>query len=907
MSADRFIIKDLDCSYPGRGKVMHIEELKIESGEVVFILGNSGSGKSTLIETLGLMAENIDLKRVKRGQIQYFPDSTGKPIDYYDIWTGSKRISIPEIRQQNFNFIFQDNNLMPNFLNVQNVALADLRVLSNKRKTSESKAISAFKAVNLSKNTWRSLPKFASGGERQRVAVTRGLVPDFNVLFGDEPTGNLDKSNSKELFKLIRRKIDEQPDRAAVIVSHDIDLAIEYADKIVVLSNATKNEFISGKPKCDNFYEVLNENIFVVDENKKEERYWKGKDGNDVVGLRDKITDIIENNLNGCIPENNSSPVTPLKYGWPSKLLHWAAMKAFDKVLRGFRAFKTINRDFISLFLQNEFPVLNGKFNFIGIVLAFLFSFGILAWANGKLTSLEYEMKNPFLLTIDVLHKDVNMIDRTKEFLNEVMADESTVDHYELDYINYYNRDNLRFFNLQDTLFYGLYGRTIDPDDKLLEKIMKTERFNPVGRKFDDTFDFGLIVTRDMLKHIGYNGGDSNAPPFVFIQKYQDSSSVYKVPVPIIGIVDELPGNSSNTTYFLMTTNFYDNYKDSSSEFIHKYEFMRMLVFLSPGEVQLLKSSIERVNEEESKVTSLIGNILVETNKLKSPAISYYNTSSQGLSESEIVEGRNLYEIIIVPDPEKPIESLLMANEVYDIFNQTAAMQDFRDTIKKHLSETGITLGAEEYYTHSYFSKLNTNKHQERGAISFLFRDGSKISDFAFMFKEVTKQWDNSYEGLSMDLTKVITANSFEMIGNISLGSLLLIIILIMAILLYYVYNLINVHLFRVQKNIGTLMAFGVNIKSGYYLLIISFISVAFLIPFLMVSLTELIIWLIGLFYTVDLGEWVYFSLFKGLWGGGLTILTVLIVIGGVIWVLCQSNKKYFKLSPSELIYGKKG
>jgi lipoprotein-releasing system ATP-binding protein len=938
----KFEIKNLLCSYPSK-KVMYIEELNIKSGEIVFILGNSGSGKSTLIETLGLMANNIDKEKSKEGQIVYFQGYGTDPKDYHKIWNDGLSVGeLAEIRRQNFNFIFQDNNLMPSFLNYENVVLADLRgklgnIITSIRKTRES-----FKRLFLPRHTWKTIPRYCSGGEQQRVAFARGIVPDFEVLFGDEPTGNLDKSNSKVLFDHMVEKIKEKPERSAVIVTHDIELALKYATKIVVLKRALKKDENGNiiysktsdepaKPFGDENYEVLRNNIYLTDGlDSKGNKIWKYNSGNIVPDLQKEILDILDNNITGCVEINHERPQRKIR--WLNKVFACFSVWIFNLILKNKGGFKEINQTFMRLFLVREFAVLNGKFKFFGILLAFLASFIILAWTTGKLNSLEYEMNNPFVLTLDVILTDVSMIDPTQNYLNKVMRDNDTVAHYNLDTISYYNRDFLGFFDDEDGSSFGLMGRTIDPNDQLLDKIMETERINPVGRPFEDKYDFGIIVTRDLLKLIGYKGGDHDIPPFVTIEKWKSrddgdwtEGDLFHIPVPLIAVVDKLPGNTGNTNYFLITTNFYDNYKDSKSEFVYTNGLVRLMAYFNKSELQMLKNALKQTGEDLQHQLPTGNFIEIESRLLTTPALSYFlnqgasnNGGSFGCSRSRsanLVEEGNgngkttdqfsseipaIYEIILYPEKTSIPDSLQLQyiTEAYNQIINSAALKKFNSKLGKNLKNRKTTLPPEAYLSLSHFSKLNTTQTQMRDAISFLFSNGKKISEFANKFKEATKQFDPNYEGLSMDLTKVITANSFQIIGRISEASLFVIILLIMTVLFYYIYNIINFHLYKIQKNIGTLMAFGVNIRPGYFLLIITFILVAFLIPFAIVAITSKFI---DFYYPT-----INFSLFRDMRGIGLTVLTFFIVICGLVIVLIKNNKKYFKVSPSDLIYGKK-
>lgn len=245
-----FEIKNLECKYKNAmHSVLFIDELNIYKGEIVFIIGASGIGKSTILETLGLMNNTL-----VNNSSTHFLFTPGKDkINYSSIWGKSNKNDndLSQLRSKYFSFIFQDSTLFTHLTAYENVALplllsknqdASFNVKDANKISStifdeileDYSTIDQDKPINL-----------MSGGERQRVAFTRAVASDFNVLFGDEPTGNLDPNSARKCMDLLRSKINGE--NAAVIVSHDVSLALNYADRIIVINKEGHKPNYFGK------------------------------------------------------------------------------------------------------------------------------------------------------------------------------------------------------------------------------------------------------------------------------------------------------------------------------------------------------------------------------------------------------------------------------------------------------------------------------------------------------------------------------------------------------------------------------------------------------------------------------------------------------------------------------------
>ena len=156
----------------------------------------------------------------------------GKPVDLLNLWADGSDSSLSAFRLKHFNFIFQSTNLMRNFTAYENVALTRMLQGYSQEEAFE-KASKVLADLGLEHIDQTRMAQELSGGQQQRLAFARAILPDFTVLFGDEPTGNLDSDNAVRAMELLSAKLGEQQESSAIIVSHDMPLAMSFADVII--------------------------------------------------------------------------------------------------------------------------------------------------------------------------------------------------------------------------------------------------------------------------------------------------------------------------------------------------------------------------------------------------------------------------------------------------------------------------------------------------------------------------------------------------------------------------------------------------------------------------------------------------------------------------------------------------
>lgn len=212
------------CKYYGNGEnevraVQHAN-LEIKKGEFVAIVGKSGSGKSTLLHMLGGLDNPTSGKVFIRG----------KDIFSY------KEDALAIFRRRKIGFIFQSFNLVSSINIWENIVLP---VGLDGKKTDESFVMDIVKTLGLEKKL-HNLPNTLSGGQQQRVAIARALASKPDILFADEPTGNLDSRTGDEVMGLLKMSV-EKYGQTLVMITHDDEIA-QIADRILVIEDGKVEE-----------------------------------------------------------------------------------------------------------------------------------------------------------------------------------------------------------------------------------------------------------------------------------------------------------------------------------------------------------------------------------------------------------------------------------------------------------------------------------------------------------------------------------------------------------------------------------------------------------------------------------------------------------------------------------------
>lgn len=239
-------IDNITKSY-GNDVVLQPCSFTLEKGEVLVIVGKSGSGKTTLLRCLNF------LEKADKGQI-YLNDEL-----FYDFEVNEK----VKDKQKKFGMVFQSFNLFPHYTVLKNLTLAPSLRGENKNELNQ-KALALLDKVGL-KGKESFYPYQLSGGGCQRVAITRCLMLDPEVVCFDEPTSALDPELTFEVLKAIKSLKDEN--RAMIIVTHEIEFAKGIADKVMVMSEGEILEYgdssILVNPKNKKVQAFLSQDLSV--------------------------------------------------------------------------------------------------------------------------------------------------------------------------------------------------------------------------------------------------------------------------------------------------------------------------------------------------------------------------------------------------------------------------------------------------------------------------------------------------------------------------------------------------------------------------------------------------------------------------------------------------------------------
>ena len=211
----------------GQVEVLKGVNLEIQKGEVVSIVGPSGSGKSTLLHIIGT------LDSADKGEVEM----NGVAISSL---TGNK---LAAFRNKHIGFVFQFHHLLPEFTALENVCIPGW--LAGRKKTEvKNEAEKLLSMLGLFSRI-ENKPNQLSGGEQQRVAVARALINNPDIIFADEPTGNLDSANATELHQLFF-ELRKQFNQTFLIVTHNEELA-RLSDRVLHMKDGKIDHPISLK------------------------------------------------------------------------------------------------------------------------------------------------------------------------------------------------------------------------------------------------------------------------------------------------------------------------------------------------------------------------------------------------------------------------------------------------------------------------------------------------------------------------------------------------------------------------------------------------------------------------------------------------------------------------------------
>jgi lipoprotein-releasing system ATP-binding protein len=213
MSEENYILqtKQLDKFFrdPVDFQALKKVEIAVKKGEFVSIIGSSGSGKSTLLYVLSTLDTDYS------GHIF---------LDGEDLSLKNKN-QLAEIRNEKIGFVFQFHYLLPEFTVLENVMLPALKLGKYSNEEIKKHAMEKLSLLGLEDQAEKKANRL-SGGQQQRVAIARALINDPDIIFGDEPTGNLDSKNAQTVFDIFK-ELKGKFGQTILVVTHDMALAAQ--------------------------------------------------------------------------------------------------------------------------------------------------------------------------------------------------------------------------------------------------------------------------------------------------------------------------------------------------------------------------------------------------------------------------------------------------------------------------------------------------------------------------------------------------------------------------------------------------------------------------------------------------------------------------------------------------------
>jgi len=217
-------LNNISKTFDNQKKISVLKNLsfKFKKGKIYSLSGPSGSGKSTLLNLLSL------IDRPSSGNIKI----DNRNINHNEIEINDK------IRSSNIGIVYQEKNLLPDFTAIENVCIASLAA-NNNHKIAEQESLKIIQKVGL-KDRANHYPSELSGGEMQRIAISRAIVNKPRIILADEPTGSLDHENANQIFNLLFK--------------------LKNKDRVIIF--ATHNRFFANKADC--LLEITNGNIRTI-------------------------------------------------------------------------------------------------------------------------------------------------------------------------------------------------------------------------------------------------------------------------------------------------------------------------------------------------------------------------------------------------------------------------------------------------------------------------------------------------------------------------------------------------------------------------------------------------------------------------------------------------------------------
>ena len=585
MSEILFSISNIDQFFGEENKrsILQIPSLEIKKNKFTVIIGNSGSGKTTLLELLGGINEPT------AGSICYHETEKEK-ILFSDLWQN------PDFHQfylQNkAAFVFQQANLISYFDVLENIAISETITKNISLEHAKKNVIQSglLEHLNMKQIQEQSIATI-SGGQQQRVALARAVNSNFDIFFADEPTGNVGKKNESVMFQFLRDLVDKN-DKSVIMVTHNINKALEFADEIVVIDH--RNSF--GKIDSKNILSINREKMNLYGEatpNPKPifvpyDKFNQQKiiDYSVLTSIQNLMYDAKEEQIDFTI----SHQINPV----PKYLLNQAKdtikrkvkaktkkITVFQKLLLFFSELivplliKTGNKksQFIRSYLKKDIAKYyqNKPFSFFIIIFISLFA---IALFNSWQVILAKKMNNPF---VNILLAKNNSGKSFQSIRTELDQPEFKV--YDISHVSPVRSISLKFYSRSSNKYQYISGRSIIEDNPIISHLQQVDTNNSDNEKE------GIFITQRMLEKMHYKPQDR----YVFL-----SVGNVKSAIPIAGVYKFLPGDS-----YLLTNDFYHTIQ--SGNYYHPKSDRVTLSDMQNRSLASVKSEVKNIITSNSK------------------------------------------------------------------------------------------------------------------------------------------------------------------------------------------------------------------------------------------------------------------------------------------------------------------
>lgn len=520
--------------------------------------------------------------------------------------------------------------------------------------------------------------------------------------------------------------------------------------------------------------------------------------------------------------------------------------------------YNKIHKDFIRLFLKKESKELFGSkyLNFWILTFMMFITFMVIGFSKGSLNYLKKKMQDPFIKSVNII-VPVSKWKRVKPECAILNKDSISKAEYGYQNLTGSYKFSMKFFKNNSEKQFKRMGRSIYYSNPLLNDILVRPNLI-LGRSFIDEMDCGIIVTERLLKELGYS---DNFPSFIDIPSLTQQGDDVKFPLPIIAIVNELPGNS-----FFATTPYFYNLK---ADIIRQFPF-------SPKTDELIIYTME----DSSKANIIRESI--DDFLLNQPQYKYLYPWINPITKSNISYFPG-YEIVVTFDSETDtIKSIIDS-----IFTQIQSLKNLKDYVFSRI-----------YKPHAYLIHEDDFTAFDYITVNFVHLD--RVEAFKTFLKEKNI--------LEIDMAQIESKKNFSLIASLTrILSIVLIGFSIVCICLF-LSNILKNHLISIKTNIGTFMAFGIDNKT-LQKIYINLISRFILLSMLLALIVSALVGYLGLFRSLIkvsqnnyMKHEIFFKLFD-YW----TIITLFVILLISTFVLFNTTNKILTKTPGDLVYQRQG